>query len=163
MDVILTWRYNIRVKSCFLKSLPVVLSSKLMRVGVGYTLCICKQKTLQSCSGCRRASQNFFCSWKSGKLVCICSGPGYFLPPRFPGHEVEFAEEETLYSLTSTSPLQPLWERWIEGEEQRAAGGTTSSVMPSSNTLSLGQRREQINNHTLHVSEAAVILTVDFL
>ena len=119
----------------------MVLSSTVVWVSLVCFLCIWQQKTPESCCRCRRASQNFSSSSKSGKWVCICSGSGYSPPPRLLEHVVEFPEEETLYSSTSTSPLQLLWEWWIEGGGQQRAGGTTSSEVPSSNAIIRSEER----------------------
>ena len=119
----------------------MVLYSSLSWVSGPGFLCIWQQKTLGSCLWCRRASQNFSSHSKSGRWVCICSGPGYSPPPRFLEHVVECPEEETRYSPTSTSPLQLLWEWWIEGGGQQRAGGTTSSEVPSSNTIIRSEER----------------------
>lgn len=115
------------------KDIPLALSSK----GFGVfpclvPLCTCKQKTLESCSVCRRASQTFSHSWKSGRWVCIGSCSWCCRPPRFLGPVVECCRGETGHSLSLNPPLQLLWERRTGGGRQRWAGDTKSSGMSSS-------------------------------
>lgn len=71
----------------------------------------------------------FFCHSKSGKLVCICSGPGFPLSPEFLGCLVEFGEEKSQGILLLMPPLQVQWEQCTGGRQQQGAGGAVPSLM----------------------------------